>query len=115
MDQELYGARFGAYASPDIAYVFKYVARHGRPSLQDPFSIRQTGIYQKFRAQSANNIWLFLQPSDALSHRFCAAAGQIDVLESAKQLSYHALVFQCLSDGWREYINYLEERFEGLV
>ncbi|KAF2827276.1 hypothetical protein CC86DRAFT_405410 [Ophiobolus disseminans] len=97
--------------SYEITYNVKYVARHGRASQHDPFSIRQTGVYHKFQASSEPNIWLLLHPPENLSRRFAQACTHPQASEPVAQARYHALVFHCLSDNWREYVNYLEETF----
>lgn len=101
--------------SAEIAYNVKHVARHGRASPHDPFSIRQTGIYQKFQSSSATSVWILLQPPETLSERLTAAAGHHQVSDPVAQLGYHVFIFQCLSENWRDYINYFEENFTSLV
>lgn len=48
--------------SIEIAYNFKYVARHGRTAAIDPYSVRQTGIFHAFQTDTMAATWILLQP-----------------------------------------------------
>lgn len=101
--------------SVEIAYNVKYVARHGREIPLDPFSIRETGVHQKFRAETSESIWITLNPPKALRRRLAAALTNPEISQPNVQFRCHALILQCLSEDWRDYVNYLESHFSELV
>ncbi|KAH7094942.1 hypothetical protein FB567DRAFT_574833 [Paraphoma chrysanthemicola] len=106
---------FPAQYSYEIAYNFKYVARHGRSTPQDPFSIRQVGVYHQFEENSFTSNWVFLQAPDNLQARLASDYEGCEVSELVTQSYHHAAVFQCLSEDWREYVNHLEDALSTLM
>ncbi|KAH7085296.1 hypothetical protein BKA63DRAFT_499329 [Paraphoma chrysanthemicola] len=104
-----------AQNSYEIAYNFKYVARHGRSIPQDPFSIRQIGVYHQFQENSFTSKWVFLQAPDNLQTRLASEFENGEVLKPVTQSYHHAAVFQCLSEDWREYVNHLEDALSTLM
>jgi hypothetical protein len=99
-----------------VAYNVKYVARHGREApLQDPFSIRETGVYHHWQSVPAKCTWILLNPSETLSERLAEAFTEPENAEALGQIHWHALILLCLSENWRDYVNHLEENFSYLV
>ncbi|KAF1845215.1 uncharacterized protein K460DRAFT_416511 [Cucurbitaria berberidis CBS 394.84] len=102
-------------SSYEISYNFKYVVRHGRSLPQDPFSVRQTGVYHKYCANSTTCTWILLQPPEILSERIAKALGCVEESRPTSQFRYHALIFLCLTENLRDYLNYLEDQFSTLM
>lgn len=100
----------------DIGYNIKYVAPHLRSFHKDPFSIRETGIYHSFNANTQESNWVFIQASDALKERLlpCFAHTTTNTT-TITQFRIHGTILQSVSDGWREYLMYLEETFSELA
>lgn len=100
---------------PELGYNIKFVEEHGRPIPKDPYSIRETGVYQKFDLSADQSNWIFIQPSEVLSERlhdvFCQAANAT----AFNQFQIHAVVLLTASENWRYYINHLEDTFSTLV
>ncbi|KAE9969760.1 hypothetical protein BLS_005224 [Venturia inaequalis] len=100
----------------EIAYNFKYVARHGRGAvLKDPFSIRQIGVYHRSAGKSGKSAWILLHVPEALSERLSIAIGECDGSKPLDQFRLHALMLSHLSEDWRAYIGYLEDSFTDLM
>ncbi|PVH74946.1 hypothetical protein DL98DRAFT_658401 [Cadophora sp. DSE1049] len=99
----------------EIAYNIKYVTRHGRNFPLDPFSIRETGVYHKSLPDSGTSNWILLSPSDALSERLAKVFQEMQTSDPLQQMRCHALIFLCLSENWRDYVNYLEDNFSKLM
>ncbi|OJD36867.1 ankyrin repeat protein [Diplodia corticola] len=105
----------GSTCSFEIAYNIKYVARHGRKYPKDPYSVRESGVYQKHTAASQQCTWILLQPSNELEERL--QRHMFDPLASNPNghLLIHALILLVASEDWREYVNYLEDEFSKLL
>jgi hypothetical protein len=99
----------------DIGYNIKYVAKHGRALPNDPFSIREIGVYQHFSSLTQQSNWVFLQSSDELKDRLRRAFQLSDSGFPAKQFLLHSMVLLDVSENWREYLVYLEDEFSKLV
>jgi hypothetical protein len=100
----------------EIGYNVKYVARHGRTYPNDPFSIREVGVYQKYSSKDRTCQWIFLQAPDALKDRIRATMEcSGDERRPASQVQIHALLLCSVSEEWRDYLVYLEENFNKVV
>ena len=51
-----------AETSAEITFVFKYPEHNGRIDGADPWSIRQTGVYQSFDPLTTTSLWMLLNP-----------------------------------------------------
>ncbi|KAL2822906.1 hypothetical protein BJX63DRAFT_1370 [Aspergillus granulosus] len=101
--------------SYDIGYNIKYAAAHGRSSPKDPFSIRETGLYHNFDAQTQQTQWIFLQAAEELQERVRQYFTRSDESQEEAQVRLHGMVFQAASHGWRDYLVYLEDTFAKMV
>ncbi|KAL2064451.1 hypothetical protein VTL71DRAFT_4945 [Oculimacula yallundae] len=115
---------FNLYGSPqlsshrqsyNIGYNVKYVSRHGRKFPKDPFSLREVGVYQQFSSITQTCDWVILQAPPQLQERLRCAFGISTETVPAQQHQLHPLILLCVSEDWREYLDYLEEEFSLLV
>lgn len=51
-----------AEVSAEVTFVFKYPEHKGRSDGADPWSIRQTGVYQSFDPLTTTSLWILLNP-----------------------------------------------------
>lgn len=51
-----------AETSAEMTFVFKYPEHNGRSDGADPWSIRQTGVYQSFDPLTTTSLWMLLNP-----------------------------------------------------
>ncbi|OCK80712.1 hypothetical protein K432DRAFT_452070, partial [Lepidopterella palustris CBS 459.81] len=101
-----------------VGYNIKYVAGHGRPFLKDPYSIRETGVFQLCAYNSTGtqrSSWLFIHASDALEERLEGIFRNAEETACAVQFQIHALILLSVSENWRPYTNYLEDTFRALL
>ncbi|KAL0631044.1 hypothetical protein Q9L58_010100, partial [Maublancomyces gigas] len=94
--------------SPESCYILRYVEQHQRPGRGNPWSVRQTGVYHKFEIPTQNNTWIFLQPCT----RFIERLEQLNGMDC--NFSVHLLLLSSSVGSWREYIDWLEEKFTEL-
>ncbi|KAL2820554.1 hypothetical protein BDW59DRAFT_174470 [Aspergillus cavernicola] len=104
-----------AACSYDIGYNVKYVAQHGQPYPKDPFSVRETGVYHSFDADTQQAQWIFIQASGALQGRLEGYFAMAAESQADAQVQIHGMIFQCASQAWRDYLVYLEGAFSQLV
>ena len=82
---------------------------------KDPFSIRETGVYHSFDADTRQSSWVFMQASGTLRERLTECFARSNETEPMVQFKIHGVILQTASDGWRDYLVYLEETFSKLV
>ncbi|CZR52532.1 uncharacterized protein PAC_02409 [Phialocephala subalpina] len=102
-------------SSYSIGYNVKYVARHGRTTPKDPFSIREVGVYQHYSSLTQKCSWVFLQASEQLQDRLRRTFQHCDDTAPSNQFLLHSMILLSLSEDWRDYLVYLEEEFSMLV
>ncbi|KAF3902594.1 hypothetical protein ABW21_db0208062 [Orbilia brochopaga] len=113
-DSEVF-AQTGGY---DIGYLFKYVDLHGRDGVtpDDPFVIRQTGVYHKYDPHTKKAVWIFIQSSESLKERLEALFLRYKdtPIDVALQVEIHFLVLTHGARNWRPYMMHLEKVFDKL-
>ena len=102
-----------AESSVEMTFVFKYPEHNGRSDGADPWSIRQTGVYQSFDPLTGTSLWMLLNP------RRNAAAdvrirGMLNDLKSSSQLHQQPLliglvVLSTYFANWRTYMEFYEK------
>ncbi|KAL3469123.1 hypothetical protein BJX99DRAFT_252226 [Aspergillus californicus] len=103
-----------AFCSYDVGYNIKYVARHGRPFPRDPFSVRETGVYHSFDAETQQERWILVQASGGLRERLEEYYMRPAESQAGFQIRIHGMIFQCASYEWRDYLVYLEDALSKL-
>jgi hypothetical protein len=98
-----------------IGYNIKYVAKHGRRYPTDPFSVREVGVYQHFSSSHQQCRWVFLQAPDHLKDQLRRNLQCFDDHPPERQVLQHSMVLLEVSEGWREYLIYLEKEFSRVV
>ncbi|KAL4782537.1 hypothetical protein BJX76DRAFT_349272 [Aspergillus varians] len=105
----------GLACSYDIGYNIKYAAAHGRSVPKDPFVVRETGVYHSFDAETQQTQWVFLQASEELQECVKEYFARPEECHAEAQIRMHGMIFQAASQGWREYLVYLEDTFSKMV
>ena len=100
----------------DLSYQIRYVEENYR-SPEQPWSVRQTGVYQYHSATRPFDFFIFLHPLvDSLLEQHLT---HLDVPEATSfcQDPYrlHALPFAAYLDNWRWYLRDLGEDFQSKV
>ena len=73
------------------------------------------GVYQHFATSHQQCRWVFLQAPDQLKDRLKRHLHCSDDDAPTKQVLQHAMVLLEVSQGWREYLIYLEGEFSSIV
>ncbi|KAF2809500.1 uncharacterized protein BDZ99DRAFT_463282 [Mytilinidion resinicola] len=93
----------------ELCYVVRYVERNNR-SPKNPWSLRQTGIYQQTILHQQNSTWILLQPSqnlydDLKEKLYGRPTGSDTPIRSSYLL--HLDFLSSMASNWGEYIEYL--------
>ncbi|KAL2047080.1 hypothetical protein N7G274_001099 [Stereocaulon virgatum] len=93
----------------DIAYGLRYVELNGRDE-EKPWSIRQTAIYHKYRADGRSSTWIMIAASrrtEICLDRYVRSCTDIAALNA---FEIHVIVLDTALGNWRPYVIYLTER-----
>lgn len=102
----------------ELCYIVQYVEKNGRDR-GDPWSLRQTGVYEQVDIETGKSVWIILQPSS--STRQCLEQG----LQTLDQDTYgrntsdpmllHPIFLLATADNWVGYIKYLHSQADEMV
>ncbi|KAH0613689.1 uncharacterized protein H6S33_005575 [Morchella sextelata] len=121
--EDVYYNGTNGYAS-EICYNIKFAEEHGRKEKEDeppkdPWSIRQTCIYQKFEYEKKSSTWIMVQPSDKATTRlnevFKARAEEYIEDTVHNPMDIHLVFLSGAAENWRWYYNYLENKLYDMT
>ncbi|KAF2473418.1 uncharacterized protein BDR25DRAFT_282954 [Lindgomyces ingoldianus] len=99
----------------EMFYTFRYAEYKGHPN--EPYVIRQTGVYQKFHLKEKTCLWILVNPvPDSAAHRRVVDA----FLNYQKEMEQNPLWLHCVVlasyfPRWREYLAAYEKRLLPLA
>lgn len=106
------------YQEVEICYNIKYVEKNERLE-NDPWSVRQTCVYQKFEYSKKSSTWILVQPSEKVQSRLpevFKARTTEDIENSVHNpLDVHLVFLSAAAENWRWYYNSLEEKLADMV
>lgn len=94
----------------DLCYNIRHFELHGR-DLEDPWSCRQSVVYQKHYHASRCSKWIMIQPPKLV----LLELAKIQNFGEAHPLAFHARIFESAIANWRPYLNYMTEQLLELV
>ncbi|KAI1497173.1 hypothetical protein F5X99DRAFT_413332 [Biscogniauxia marginata] len=92
----------------DLCYNIRYFERHGR-ELEDPWSCRQSAVYQKYYSDSKKSKWVVIQPPK----NFTALLKKTKTCHLSHPMGLHIKYLGATIARWREYLNFIAERLQG--
>ncbi|KAF2468701.1 uncharacterized protein BDR25DRAFT_357066 [Lindgomyces ingoldianus] len=101
----------------EICYNVRYAEPNGR-SQGSPWSLRQMGVYHAFCKTDRTSVWVFIQPSTNFRSNFdsmCQNDSLQQVLKDSGCMFLHEHVFSILGLHWHAYLQFLQEKLNGLV
>lgn len=99
---------------PELSYLLHYVEENNR-NHGDPWSSRQTGIYQQVKAKGHRSTWIFLKLSGA-SRRQVETVIQKEASGNTDGcMKLHSCLLLATVDNWGRYIDYLDTQLRGIV
>jgi hypothetical protein len=97
----------------ECCYVARHVEAHGREELDDPWSIRQMGVYHQRNVWDNTNTFVIFNPSKTFQQRLKDA--QINSTRLPTWRDIHTLAASCSTTPWRRYISHIELKLAQLV
>ena len=99
----------------EIFYTFRYAVYKGHPN--EPYVIRQTGIYQKFNLKEKTCLWVLVNPvpDSAAHHRVVDAFLNYQKEMEQNPLWLHYVIQASYFPRWREYLAAYEKRLLPLA
>ncbi|KIW11260.1 hypothetical protein PV08_10560 [Exophiala spinifera] len=96
----------------ECAYLAKTVEEHGRDDDEDPWSIRQMGIYSQREANKEATTFIIINPLQTFLQRLKDA--QAGTGEPPAWRDIHRLALSSSTTPWRQYTSYLETQMTQL-
>src|SRR5438045_1558114 len=76
----------------EFCYSIRYMEKNGRET-GDPWSLRQSGVYQKVDAQTGNSTWILLQPAESIRQRLRKSLEELgEHTRDRDRFRYHILI-----------------------
>lgn len=103
----------------EIAYIFKYISYKGNVDGKDPWSIRQTGVYQRYNFATKTSTWIFLHPAKEsafqtrIEQQLASPEDCAHIRENP--LLLHNIFISTCFPRWRDFMAYYESRILTLV
>lgn len=97
----------------ELSYLHQYVEQNGR-SHGDPWSLRQTGIYQQVNAEHRRSVWIFLQLSRS-TRRQLEPVLHSQSNSSDSFMILHSILLLATVDNWGKYVEHLHSQLRDLV
>lgn len=105
----------------EVAYIFKYPEEKdvSDDPKKDPWSIRQTGVYQRYEIKSQQSTWILLHPvKDSIAHTRLTTS--LNSMSNCAELHRHPLqlhnfLISTYLRKWRDYMLYYEKQLLPLV
>lgn len=104
------------HPNEEFGYNMRFFERNNHPS-GCPWSLRQTGIYQKLNISTQQSTWMILQPSAKLSamiERYLQTPFKTRTNSLTRTTHMHMAIISCLIQTWLGYTDYLYCQLEEL-
>ena len=96
-----------------MAFVVKFPENNGRIDGADPWSIRQTGVYQSFNVTTKTSVWILINPRqnttvDKRLKDLLGSRNRVSAMEGQLPL-VGLMVVSTYFSGWRTYMAFYEK------
>jgi hypothetical protein len=113
---------FGGYVETEglaveTCYTVRFFERNHR-NTGDPWSLRQTGVYQRFDTATNNSVWTLIKPSHYLQVRLrdkLHTLARRPQLRPVRHMLLHLVIVSSTLEGWAEYITTQQDVLERFV
>ncbi|KAI3334722.1 hypothetical protein F4824DRAFT_467014 [Ustulina deusta] len=104
----------------ETCYTIRFFERNNRVGeMNDPWSLRQTGVYHRLHALTGTSVWILIKPSLVLKNRLSQRLQAFwcnKNLHNMRHVLVHITILTFSLHGWRDYIATQRlriEQFEG--
>ena len=82
-----------------------------------PWSLRQTGVYQRYDTLTERSVWILLQPSDYMHRRLSEPLNKNDFMTGIPLSPFylHGIFLYASERNWTDWIEDVQHRIESLV
>ncbi len=96
----------------ETCYILRTYERHGRPQLNDPWSLRQSLVYHKDDRETENSVWIFVQLFQCCKDALWKEFSQPDTWHLLRP---HKLFLEIILPDWRWYFDYQRQFIREFV
>ncbi|CAO2656258.1 Nn.00g050610.m01.CDS01 [Neocucurbitaria sp. VM-36] len=97
----------------ELCYLLKNVEKHGREGSEEPWSIRQLGVYHQHDSASRNDTFIILNPMVSFQQRLKDARARTELLPTWRDI--HNLALSHSTWQWRWYLTFWESKLTELI
>jgi hypothetical protein len=98
----------------ELSYLLQYVEENGR-NHGDPWSLRQTGVYQQANIENRRSAWIFLQLPRSVRHRLETILRRSEVSTIGSLMRFHGVLLLDTVENWGKYIEYIHSQLRVVV
>ena len=100
----------------ELSYILQFTEKNGR-NRGDPWSLRQTGVYQQATFRSHQSVWILLQLSQATRQILEKEVGSPSryLSKGDSPMALHALLLGASVDNWGDYVRDLSGHLSDIV
>ena len=96
----------------ETCYIIRTYERHGRPQLNDPWSLRQSLVYHKDDRETEKSVWIFIQLFQRCKNALWKEFSQLGTLQLIRP---HNLFLEIILPDWRWYFDYQRQFVRDFV
>ena len=103
--------------SPEVCYNIRYMERNERKR-GSPWSLRQTGVYQRYNTLTERSAWILLQPSDYMRRRLSEPLRHDSSFVTGIPVNpfyLHGIFLYASERNWTDWIEEIQQEMESLV
>ena len=104
----------------EFYYTVRHFEEHGRPELQDPWSLRQMAVYQRYYFSVKRSVWIMIQPFQSCqsklwndSYRFFRISD--DDMAIPNPMSLHVQILCLTTSNWQWYFDTVRRKLSQFV
>lgn len=99
----------------DISFNVRHVEEHGRSGMSDPWSIRQTALYQHYDLTCTKSTSLLIQCPSKVKRNLELCLDDDPGTIPHSPLAVPVFLFEACSKNWRWYLNYHSDCLRQIV
>ena len=120
---------FGKFAQPtssksecsclriaECTYILRYIEFTNRGGFKDPWSLRQFGVYHRFKSGVERcSTWILVGASQRTERRLDQYTRSVDDVITANPFELHVIFLDTVINGWRPYLVDMTKEVSKLV
>ncbi|KAF2625280.1 hypothetical protein BU25DRAFT_397208 [Macroventuria anomochaeta] len=106
----LYTAHDNVYRGFECTYILRYVENTNRGGRKNPWSLRQFGVYHRFKPGGSRcSTWILVGASQRMEGRFDQYTRSVDDVVAANPFELHVIFLDTVITSWRPYLVYITQ------